>query len=250
MKQKFNLHTHTWRCGHAQGEDREYVENAILQGFQCLGFSEHIQYRADKGKYNRIDYEEFEKYFEDIKKMKKEYSEKIDILCGLEAAYVPEEIDDLLELKPQCDFILLGHHQGGLNNRKYNLSCNDSEIDFYAEEIESGIKSGYYDIVAHPDFFMKTRFDWNEKCEDCAYKICYAAKKYRIPLEMNIKGAVSGMEYGLGYPFRRFWEIASQVGNDVLYGWDAHNPQDLLWTTDKVDAILAGINLNIMHRWK
>ena len=42
MRQKFNLHTHTWRCGHAVGEDSEYIENAIVAGFECLGFSEHI----------------------------------------------------------------------------------------------------------------------------------------------------------------------------------------------------------------
>lgn len=249
MKQRFNLHTHTWRCGHAQGEDREYIENAILQGFQCLGFSEHIQYRIDKGRYNRIDYEDFVEYFDDIRVLKKEYKEEIEILCGLEAAYVPEAMDDLLGLKPLCDFILLGHHQGGLNVRKYNLRCNEAEMDFYAEEIVCGIKSGYYDIVAHPDFFMKTRTYWNEKCESCAYKICTAAKNYNIPLELNIKGAVSELK-GLGYPYRKFWEIAAKVGNEVLYGWDAHNPKDILWTTDKVDAILNGIELKWLHKWK
>ena len=37
-----NYHTHTYRCGHAVGEDRQYVETAIRRGLQVLGFSEHV----------------------------------------------------------------------------------------------------------------------------------------------------------------------------------------------------------------
>lgn len=36
-----NYHTHTWRCGHAFGDEREYVENAIVGGLKILGFSDH-----------------------------------------------------------------------------------------------------------------------------------------------------------------------------------------------------------------
>ena len=35
-----NYHTHTWRCLHAAGTEREYVENAIKGGYKILGFSE------------------------------------------------------------------------------------------------------------------------------------------------------------------------------------------------------------------
>ncbi len=36
-----NYHTHTKRCRHAVGEDREYVEAAIEAGLKVLGFSDH-----------------------------------------------------------------------------------------------------------------------------------------------------------------------------------------------------------------
>ena len=98
-KQSFNLHTHTWRCGHAFGTDDDYVKSAIRAGFTVIGFSEHIQYRADRGKYNRINFEEFEQYFADIRKMRHTYCGRITILCGLECAYVPEAMDDVWDLK-------------------------------------------------------------------------------------------------------------------------------------------------------
>lgn len=36
-----NYHTHTWRCNHAVGTEREYVERAIEGGLKILGFSDH-----------------------------------------------------------------------------------------------------------------------------------------------------------------------------------------------------------------
>jgi histidinol-phosphatase (PHP family) len=41
---KHNYHTHTTRCNHAEGEDREYIENAIKGGMETLGFSDHAPY--------------------------------------------------------------------------------------------------------------------------------------------------------------------------------------------------------------
>ena len=40
----YNYHTHTKRCNHAIGEDREYVENAIQGGLETLGFADHAPY--------------------------------------------------------------------------------------------------------------------------------------------------------------------------------------------------------------
>ena len=44
-----NYHTHTYRCGHATGTDREYVENAIKVGLKTLGFSDHAPYVFEDG---------------------------------------------------------------------------------------------------------------------------------------------------------------------------------------------------------
>ena len=37
-----NYHTHTFRCGHARGEEREYIEKAFAEGLTTLGFSDHV----------------------------------------------------------------------------------------------------------------------------------------------------------------------------------------------------------------
>ena len=40
----YNYHTHTVRCRHASGTDREYVEKAIEGGIKTLGISDHAPY--------------------------------------------------------------------------------------------------------------------------------------------------------------------------------------------------------------
>lgn len=249
-KQFFNLHTHTWRCGHASGTDSDYVERAISAGFRVIGFSEHIQYRADRGKYNRIDFEDFEQYFTDIRKMQHTYRGRITILCGLECAYVPEAMEDVWTLKDNCDYILLGQHQGGLYDKKYCRKCDDNDVLQYARDIEAALETGVYSVIAHPDFFMTARNSWSMQCAEASEHICKAAKEHHIPLELNIKGSYSSKalingEYRVRYPYRKFWEIAAKVGNEVMYGWDAHKPEDLANAPDAVNRIIQGLQF----RW-
>ena len=47
-----------------------------------------------------------------------------------------------------------------------------------------------------------------------------------VPLEINLLGIRGGRHY----PTKRFFEIAADVGNDVVLGIDAHSPQELLDT--------------------
>lgn len=245
-RQSFNLHTHTWRCGHAYGTDDDYVKSAICAGFTTIGFSEHIQYRADRGKYNRINFEDFKQYFSDIYEIQHVYRGRITILCGLECAYVPEAMEDVLDLKDNCDYILLGQHQGGLADRKYCLKCDDDDVLQYAHDIETAIKTGLYSVVAHPDYFMVARNSWSKQCTEASEIICRVAKAYQIPLELNIKGSYSKKiwidgKYCTRYPYRKFWEIAAKVGNEVLYGWDAHRPEELQKTPDAVNQIIQDL---------
>ena len=79
---KKNYHTHTKRCHHATGEDREYVEAAIAQGIEVLGFSDHIPVAIDTEVIQRVrmTYGEVDGYFNSILKLKEEYKKDIEIL--------------------------------------------------------------------------------------------------------------------------------------------------------------------------
>ena len=77
---KCNFHSHTVRCQHAVGEEREYVEEAIKEGFEVIGFSDHSPYLFKNGYVSRIrmTMSQLEDYVKTIEALKKEYRDDID----------------------------------------------------------------------------------------------------------------------------------------------------------------------------
>lgn len=86
-----NFHTHTARCRHARGTDREYVESAIRAGISVLGFSDHSPYYFPDGYYSghRMRPEETEGYVNSLLSLREEYRNDITIYIGFEAEYYP-----------------------------------------------------------------------------------------------------------------------------------------------------------------
>ena len=77
-----NYHTHTARCHHATGEDKAYVEAAIQNGFQVLGFSDHCPWIFSDGYVSpiRMTPDELDGYVTSLTALKKEYAADITIL--------------------------------------------------------------------------------------------------------------------------------------------------------------------------
>lgn len=86
-----NYHTHTFRCRHAYGEDREYVEHAIVHGMKVLGFSDHCPWVFGDGFVSgtRMLPTQLDDYFSSPTALKKEYASDITIYIGFEAEYIP-----------------------------------------------------------------------------------------------------------------------------------------------------------------
>ena len=97
---KANYHSHTTRCGHARGTEREFVEKAIENGFSIWGFSDHTPYPFDPGYRSgiRMDVKELDSYVQTVLDLKKEYEKEIQVLLGLEVEYYPAYFQRLLDL--------------------------------------------------------------------------------------------------------------------------------------------------------
>ena len=50
-----NYHTHTYRCRHGKGTDREFIEQAIASGLKVLGFSDHCPWVYDTDYVSKTD---------------------------------------------------------------------------------------------------------------------------------------------------------------------------------------------------
>lgn len=234
MKQIFNYHTHTYRCGHASGSDEEYVLAAIKAGYKVLGFSDHAPYKDYPNKISHMDWEEFPGYVESINSLKEKYKGIIDIKLGIESEFYPEHIEERAQLRESLDYMILGQHfihPDGSGSFFKNVS--DEEILIYGKGVCEGIDSGMYDYVAHPDVIMNRQEDFSEACKEVAHMIGKKAAEKDIPLEINVHGVLRGIhEFPQGqryyYPFREFWQIISEYPLRVLIGIDAHDPKQLL----------------------
>ena len=70
-----NYHTHTWRCNHAQGTEREYIETAIRAGMRILGFADHTPYPFPEGHVSgfRMRLNQLDDYCKTLTDLKREY---------------------------------------------------------------------------------------------------------------------------------------------------------------------------------
>lgn len=222
-----NYHTHTQRCNHAEGCEREYVEHAIACGMQTLGFSDHAPYLFTDGYYSvfRMQVDELEDYAETVRALAKEYAKDIRILCGFELEYYPDFHKDTMNFlkKISPDYLILGQHF--LGNEQDGIitshTTGDMALTAYVTQVLAGIATGDFLYIAHPD---TAGLQCSEEVLQREFRrLCQGAKRFGIPLEINLLG----LRRHRHYPRRSFFEIAAEVGNDVVLGADAHTPQDV-----------------------
>ena len=243
-----NYHTHTTRCHHAVGEDREYIENAIKTGIKVLGFSEHPPYIFGDG-YNsfyRMDFDEVENYCKAVLNYKKEYSSDIEIHLGFELEYYESmherEMSFLKGFNPE--YFILGQHYIFEERNGYYSQGLSNEILFkqYINETIKGIETGDFIYLAHPDLpgFSVSPSVYNKEYT----RLLEVAKRYDMPIELNCYGMINNR----CYPDRKLFELAEKVGNKVIIGIDAHNPNNICKQTyDNAHNLIKGLNLNLIE---
>lgn len=226
---KENYHTHTWRCKHALGTEREYVEAAIQNGIKVLGFSDHIPcpYPDDYVSTIRMDMEQAEDYVRVVKELALEYKEQITIKVGFEVEYIPEFFEKQMKMTEDlgCDYLIMGQHSIGPENHSPYVGArtyDESILETYVDYVLAGANTGRFKYVAHPDliYFAGAKAVYEKHMR----RLCEGLHEINLPIEIN----VLGIRTNRNYPSPVFWEIAGEVGNDVIIGMDAHSVSDLV----------------------
>ena len=222
-----NYHTHTFRCGHAAGEDRAYVETAIMRGIKVLGFSDHVPMPFPDGHESnfRVPIRQLEDYVNSVLALRDEYRDQIDVRLGFEAEYYPDLFEGMLKLlRPYpVDYLLLAQHFNDSGEAVYNPSAPRSlgALKRYVDVVIEGMETGRFSCVAHPDLI---RFEGpKEAYQKEMTRLCARARELDMPLEINILG----LRMGRCYPCDWFWPLVKALGCRVVLGSDAHDPNDV-----------------------
>ena len=114
---KFDLHTHHFRCGHADDTIEAYIQAGIKAGLGVIGISDHSPYFAKEDDQPQpgiaMAKSDFANYVEEVLQLKAKYEGKIDVLLGVESDFYPEHAElykDIYALYP-FDYIIGSVHQ-------------------------------------------------------------------------------------------------------------------------------------------
>ncbi len=224
-----NYHSHTYRCHHATGTQREYIEQAIQAGIRVWGFSDHTPYPFGNGYVSGIRMlpEELESYVKDTLDLKREYEKDIEIHLGLEVEYYPRHFEALLRLCEDypIEYFLLGQHSthneydGVYSGRE---TWDEAVLKAYCDQVIAGLQTGRFLYVAHPDLI---HYVGEEQIYDRHMRrMCREMKARGIPGEINFLGLLDDRNY----PDPRFWRIAGEEGLSAVLGIDAHRTDRII----------------------
>lgn len=247
---KYNYHTHTLRCNHAVGSDEEYIKTAVKNDITILGFSDHAPIYQDviSDFQSRMHYSELDEYVNSITKLREKYASSIQICIGLEMEYYPLYFNNTVRdfSAIGVEYLILGQHC--LGNQTGDVVCRKEttsivDLKRYVCQTIEALKTEKFLYFAHPDIFnfIGDRNIYQTEMR----KICEVAKALNIPLEINLSGIIKKRHY----PNPDFWQVASEIGNDVVMGYDAHNP-DMIADKNAEELamnIIKSNNLNVVE---
>ena len=184
-----NYHTHTYRCGHADPlPESAYLEQAITNGFQVFGFSDHAPWPFSTGNPNpgvRMEVGDLPGYIHTIRDLQKQYWDRIHVYLGLECEYYPGYYPWLDTVRGQFDYLILGNHWplGEEDGQKHFIdSTTPEELELYFDCVEKGLDTGWFACLAHPEMGLTSCPVFDNLCIDGSYRICRKAKELGVAI--------------------------------------------------------------------
>jgi len=252
-KQTYNLHTHTYRCKHAEGDVADYAAEAVRGGAKMLGITEHPPLiQNDAWTPFRMEEEELDGYFSAFAPVREKFPE-LRLLTGFEMDLYPRYksyYEDTFLHRSEIDFLIGGVHWIKYRGEWMWIQQADTagHLREYFNELLGLMESGLCSFLSHPDSFALGYLRWDENTEALSRDILSAAAEFKMPLEIN--------GYGLrrdnidtpdgprkGYPLLKFWETAAEYEVTVVCNSDAHRPEDAMAALDGCREIVEKYGL-------
>ena len=254
-----NYHTHTVFCdGHAEAIC--FADEAVRLGMTSLGFSAHAPVNFPTNW--TINPARLGDYHNEIHRLKREYADRLDIYCGLEADFFPDIQPEIQALYSEYawDYIIGSIHFIGVRNNGRRWCIDGTHEEFlegwheimgsdplrpireYFEITRQMVRVMKPDVIGHVD---KIKIQHRPDCmvpdthpffreqlmatfEEIAAAGCI--------VEINTKGQAFGY-------FPGKWAIVEmqKMGIPVTINSDAHTPNALTYCFDQAETMLREI---------
>lgn len=250
-----NLHTHTYRCKHAEGDVEDYCDKAVKLGLSELGISDHTALPDNRWDSVRMDMGDLSDYSKKIGNAKSQYDHLtlyMGMECDFDKNYMTFYEEELLG-KLDCDYLIGSVHWFLHNGDWININdgpATSAELNSYINFLTQAIKTEKFLFISHPDIFYHSYRIWDEHCTAACRDLFSAASDCNVPLEINGLGfrkpkIFDGQEYRRPYPSNDFWELAAEFDIKVICNSDAHRPEDIVANIDDGMELVNLFNLKI-----
>ena len=233
-----NYHSHTFRCCHAYGTEKEYVERAIDRGLNIFGFSDHTPqyFPGEYYSFMRMYPQELDAYCDTVRALRKEYAGRLQIHLGVEAEFYPATWKEMTARLQDAgvEYMIMGQHWLGNEQNEHGsggATADEALLKRYCHQVMEGLDTGKFTYLAHPDLF-------NFVGDRSIYRrhmgaLCRFVRQADIPLEINLLGIRSHRHY----PNREFFALAAEEGCKVIFGMDAHAPEHIVERESEAAAL-------------
>jgi histidinol-phosphatase (PHP family) len=229
-----DYHTHTPLCRHAEGLPRNYVAAARAAGLAEIGFSDHNPMPEPFDDW-RMEWAEFPRYLELVAEAR-ESAGGFPVRLSLECDYL-EGREDWLEktqfLAP-WDYLIGSVHYIAPgwdvdNPRHLSRWREQGAVEeiwaLYWRLYEKCVRSGFFEIAAHPDLAKKFGFRPAGELRRYYEPVIQAFVDSGTVMEVSTAGLRK--EVAEIYPAREMLELAFSAGVPMVINSDAHAPGEV-----------------------
>ncbi len=247
-----DMHVHLERGAYTEEWLMEFVRYAQERGITKLHLLEHshrfeefqniyesISKDVDDGecqkewleRKTKIKLWEYKNFINEMRKM----DFPIEINFGLEICYFPDKEKEIEECVSNFhwDFLTGSIHWvdgWGFDNPENKESWHKKDIDhiymrYYGLMIQL-VKSGIFDVLAHPDSIKCFNYYSSIALDDVYKKLALALKDHKVQVEFNNGLFINYNHEELGTN-RKLLKILLENGVEIVTASDAHTPEDV-----------------------
>lgn len=239
----YHIHT-TFSDG--KNTPREIIEYAIKKGVDTVGFTDHSFAPFDNGciKEDKID-----EYINEISALKKEYSGRINVLCGIEQDYCScgdvsrydYVIGSVHYLKVLGEYIPIDISVDIVKNavNKYFGGKVYGFLEEYFNVVSLVVEKTKCDIIGHFDlvskfnektpFFDENDVGYKELWKNALNKLLSTGKTFEINTGAMARGLKSNP-----YPNAEMIDYIKAGGGKFVLSSDAHKKENVCYCFDKI----------------
>ncbi|HEX8371338.1 MAG TPA: histidinol-phosphatase HisJ family protein [Chthoniobacterales bacterium] len=228
-----DYHTHTPLCRHATGAPVEYAMAAMAMGLAEVGISDHSPMPEPFDDW-RMEIGELDEYFALVAEARSAVA-PFPVRLGLEVDYFAgqESWIETLAGRAPWDYLIGSVHYIGpgwdVDNPKWIGRFDDRPVEeiweIYFAEYEKCIRSGFFDIVAHPD--LPKKFGHRPAGDLRPFYEPVIAALADTGTVMEVSTAGLRKPVAEIYPARAMLEMAFSAGVEIVVSSDAHAPEEV-----------------------